>query len=145
VTEFRAETLVAVEAVEAALGLARARAGADEVTLKGVRDVVTATDLAAEDAIRRSIGERLGIPVVGEEAGGDRSGSSYWLVDPICGTRNYASRIPLYCVNVALVESGHVTIGVVGDPSGEILVAERGRGAWADSEPLLMMRPPRGS
>jgi fructose-1,6-bisphosphatase/inositol monophosphatase family enzyme len=26
--------------------------------------------------------------------------SSYWLVNPICGTRNFASGIPLYCVNV---------------------------------------------
>ena len=35
-------------------------------------------------------------------------------------------------MNLALVEDGHVTLAVVGDPStDEIQVAERGRGAWA--------------
>ena len=45
---------------------------------------------------------------------GDRrptDGSPYWLVDPICGTRNFASGIPLYCVNLALVEDHHVAAG----------------------------------
>jgi myo-inositol-1(or 4)-monophosphatase len=70
--------------------------------------------------------------VSGEERGGEAGvSSSYWLVDPICGTRNYASGLPLYCVNVAFVERGVVTIGVVGNgANGEVLVAERGRGAW---------------
>jgi myo-inositol-1(or 4)-monophosphatase len=58
-------------------------------------------------------------------------------VDPICGTANFASGIPLYCVNLALVEDGQVTLAVAADGStGEIYAAERGRGAWAvDANP----------
>src|SRR5207247_8201578 len=96
-------------------------------------DLVTATDIAVEDAIRGIVGDALGIPVVGEERGGEApaDGSPFWLVDPICGTRNFASGSPLYCVNMALVEAGRVTVAVVGEPStGEIDVAEGGRGAW---------------
>ncbi len=131
---FRRETVVAMGAVERALELARRGVGAKDITSKGARDVVTATDVAVEDAVRGIVHDALGFPVIGEERGGKATadGSPYWLVDPICGTRNYASGIPLYCVNLALVESGHVTAAVVGDPStGEIDVAERGRGAWA--------------
>jgi myo-inositol-1(or 4)-monophosphatase len=52
------------------------------------------------------------------------------LVDPICGTRPFASNIPLYCTNIALVEDGEVSVGAVGiGKTGEILYAERGRGA----------------
>jgi myo-inositol-1(or 4)-monophosphatase len=130
----RPEIETAIDAVERALELARARVGADEITLKGPRDLVTATDIAVEDAIRRLVGETLQVQVVGEERGGDMpaGGSPYWLVDPICGTRNFASGIPLYCVNLALVEDDEVTVAVVGDPSsGEIHVAEAGSGAWA--------------
>jgi myo-inositol-1(or 4)-monophosphatase len=130
----RHETAVAVGAVERALELGRRRAGAEELTFKGARDVVTGTDVAVEDAVRGVVGDALGLPVVGEERGGEApaDGSAYWLVDPICGTRNFASGIPLYCVNLALVEGGQVTVAVIGDPStGEIDVAERGRGAWA--------------
>ncbi len=58
-------------------------------------------------------------------------GTPYWLVDPICGTRNFASAIPLYAVNAAMVENGRVSIGVVGDGStGDVLVAEVGLGTW---------------
>lgn len=131
---FRQETLAAVGAVERALEMTRGRVGADRIALKGARDLLTATDVAVEDAIRAVVGEMLGIPVVGEEGGGvaSRDGSAYWLVDPICGTRNFASGIPLYCVNVALVADEQVVLAVVGDPStGEVHVAEKGNGAWA--------------
>jgi len=83
--------------------------------------------------VRGILTEAIRLPVVGEERGGEApaGGSPYWLVDPICGTRNFASGIPLYCVNLALVEGHEVTIAVVGDASrGEIDVAERRRGAW---------------
>jgi myo-inositol-1(or 4)-monophosphatase len=129
----RPETDVAVDAVERGLGLARSRVGAGDVTSKGGRDLVTATDIAVEDMVR-DIVNTLPFPVVGEERGGNVpiDGSAYWLLDPICGTRNFASGIPLYCVNLALVEGDQVTISAVGDAStDEIHVAERGQGAWA--------------
>lgn len=130
----RPQTVVAVDAAGRALDVARSRVGAEAITAKGARDVVTATDVAVEDAVREIVSAALGYPVVGEERGGEgpADGSPYWLVDPICGTRNFASGLPLYCVNLALVEGDQVTVAVVGDPStGEIHVAERGRGAWA--------------
>ena len=117
-----------------ALTIARPGVGAEDVTAKDGRDLVTMTDVALEHAIRRIVTNALGFfSVIGEERGGEASpdGSPYWLVDPICGTRNFMSGIPLYCVNLALVEGDNVTVAVVGDPStGEIDVAERGRGAW---------------
>jgi myo-inositol-1(or 4)-monophosphatase len=132
--DFRGETLVAIDAVGRALDLARRRGGADAITSKGGRDLVTATDIAVEDAVRATLSSAVGFPVIGEERGGEPSadGSPYWLVDPICGTRNFASDHPLYCVNLALVEGDQIALAVVGDPStGEIHVAERDGGAWA--------------
>jgi len=130
--QFRPETLVAIDAVKRALAIARRGVGAEDITAKGGRDLVTVTDVAVEDAVRRMMTEALGFSVIGEERGGEAvaDGSPYWLVDPICGTRNFASGIPLYCVNLVLVEGDEVTVAVVGDAStGEIDVAERGRGA----------------
>jgi myo-inositol-1(or 4)-monophosphatase len=131
--EAPAEARAAIEAVAAALDLARARTGADEVTHKDARDIVTADDLRIEDRIRGDLGEAIGFEVVGEERGGEASTSGeYWMLDPICGTRNYASGIPLYCVNLALVRDGAPVLAVVGDAStDEILVARAGGGAWS--------------
>ena len=130
---FRPETMVAIEAVSRTRTLTQGNPCAGDVMAKDGRDLVTAVDLAVEDSIRRTLVEELTFPVMGEERGGGAppDGSPYWLVDPICGTRNFASAVPLYCVNLALVERGAITIGVVGNPvAGEIYVAELGGGSW---------------
>jgi myo-inositol-1(or 4)-monophosphatase len=127
------ETLAAIEAARLGLRLARDSADSAEVHAKARRDVVTSADVAVELAIRQVLTDRTGLPVMGEEHGGQlpADGSPCWLVDPICGTRNYASGAPLYCVNIALTKRGAVTKAVVGDASTrQIHVAERGRGAW---------------
>ncbi len=133
IEDVRPTTRVAIAAVRRGLELTRAGAGAEEITSKGGRDLVTATDIAIEDEIRRIVEDATPHPVVGEERGGEApaDGSAYWLLDPICGTRNFASGIPLYCVNLALVEGDRITVAVVGDASiDEIQFAEQGRGAW---------------
>ena len=131
------ETRAALAAVDVALTLMRRRAGADQITSKGGRDLVTATDVAVEDGVRASL--RAAYPewtVVGEERGGEdevreRPYRPYWLVDPICGTRNFASNLPMYCANIALVAEGEVVVAAVGDgATGERYIAERGQGAY---------------
>jgi myo-inositol-1(or 4)-monophosphatase len=129
----RRETETAIRAARLAQEIAESRAGADQITSKGGIDLVTAADIACEDTIRE---ELLSVfpdyPIVGEERGGDPvEGKPYWLVDPICGTRHYASNIPLYCHNIALVEKGEVTVAAIGvGRSEEILFAEKSAGGW---------------
>ncbi len=116
------------------LRLAADATGSADVHAKVGRDVVTSVDVTAELIIRQVLTEATGLPVAGEEHGGQipADGSPCWLVDPICGTRNYASGVPLYAVNVALAERGAVVAAVVGDASTQTVhVAERGRGAWS--------------
>lgn len=130
----RAETEAALEAARTALDMMARRVGADHITSKGGRDLVTDTDVSVEDAVRAALLDRFPAwAVVGEERGGeDQIGDRpYWLVDPICGTRNFASNVPLYAVNVALVEGGVVTLAAVGDGGrGDRYYAERGQGAF---------------
>ena len=130
--DFRVETRTAVEAAQRAGEMLRAGTGRDSVTVKGDRDIVTATDTAIESEIRSIAATRLGISVVGEELGGEPPvNDAYWLVDPLCGTANFAAGIPLYCTNIAVVLGGTVIAGVVADANGGLLVAEAGLGAWS--------------
>ncbi len=129
----RPETEVAIQAARRAVEIADSRTDADQRESKGGIDLVTGTDLACEDAIREDLLEALpDYPVVGEERGGvPVDGTPYWLVDPICGTRMFASNVPLYCTNIALVEEHAVTVAAVGiGQTGEIMLAEKGSGAW---------------
>jgi myo-inositol-1(or 4)-monophosphatase len=127
------ETATAIAAAQLAQSLADSREGAVNITSKGGIDLVTATDLACEERIRGELHRAFpGYAVVGEERPEQPSaGMPYWLVDPICGTRPFASDVPLYCTNIALVENGGVTVAAIGlGRTGEVLYAEKDRGAW---------------
>jgi myo-inositol-1(or 4)-monophosphatase len=141
ITDLRPEVITAARAVRAAVASTVERIDVGTMIDKGKLDITTGTDLKSQ-AIIQGILELAhpGIAFVGEEAGKDGlpDRRSYWLVDPICGTRNFASRLPLYCVNVALVEDGSVVLAAVGDAAlGDVWVAQQGRGAWSEEAGLL--------
>ncbi|MEU9098619.1 inositol monophosphatase family protein [Streptomyces sp. NPDC048361] len=112
------------------VAIAAARAGAEVVRGlygrrltridKGAGDFATEADVAAEEAILGVI--RAARPedgVLGEEGGrrGAEGAAREWLVDPLCGTLNYAVGSMLVAVNVAL-RDGPVAVA---DPfSGEV-------------------------
>lgn len=55
-----------------------------------------------------------------------------WFVDPIDGTREFVAGRPEFSVMLGLVVDGEPTVGVVYDPSTDLLYAgARGQGAWA--------------
>jgi len=118
------------------LELALSRDGASEIRSKGGLDIVTAADVAVEEAMRLVLRAATKFPVVGEEGGDNaETNATYWLVDPICGTRNYASGIPLVAVNLALVNKEKLVLGAVGDGSTrEVLVAELGMDAFSKGD-----------
>src|SRR2546425_11159395 len=95
----RLETRVAIDAVEQGLELARRRVGAEDITFKGARDAVTATDVAVEDAVRAIVRGALASPVIGEERGGapPADGSPYWLGQPTRATPHLPSALPPDC------------------------------------------------
>ncbi|HEX6656290.1 MAG TPA: inositol monophosphatase family protein [Candidatus Limnocylindria bacterium] len=81
-------------------------------------EFATEADLDAEHAITEVLRrERPEDGVVGEEHGrSGGTGTRLWLVDPLCGTTNFAAGVPLVAVNVALAVSGRPTVAAVIDP-----------------------------
>jgi 3'(2'), 5'-bisphosphate nucleotidase len=56
---------------------------------------------------------------------------SYWLVDPLDGTKEFIKRNGEFTVNIALIEDGVPVMGVVHAPVLDVTYyAERGRGAF---------------
>ncbi|TLQ45730.1 inositol monophosphatase family protein [Streptomyces marianii] len=124
---------------DAAIAIAGARAGADVVRKrygqrlnridKGAGDFATAADVEAEKTILGVIrATRPDDAVLGEEGGqqGAVDAERQWLVDPLCGTLNYAVGNMLVAVNVALRDGA----AAVADPfSGEVFFTD-GESAW---------------
>ncbi|MEU8424490.1 inositol monophosphatase family protein [Micromonospora sp. NPDC048835] len=126
-----------------ALAVAAAEAGADVVrshygsTLtrftKIGDDFATTADVEAERAILDVLrAARPQDDVVGEESGRTGTGGNgrTWLVDPLCGTLNYAARTMLASVNVALHTGTESAVAASADPfSGEVFWTD-GNGAY---------------
>ena len=110
-----------------------------EVRFKGVVNLVTDTDLAAQDLIFRRLSARFpGHEFLGEEGLRELGGSEFrWVFDPLDGTTNFAHRFPFFCVSLALERRGELVCGVVHNPiSGETFRAERGSGAFLGEKPI---------
>jgi myo-inositol-1(or 4)-monophosphatase len=123
---------VAVRAARAGAAVARAHYGAAPPRIKdaGV-DFTTEADVETELAIRAVLTQlRPGDGIVGEELGSSGQSSRRWLVDPICGTLNFAARVPLFAVNVALEFDGVTTTAAVADPVAGDLYWTDGESAW---------------
>lgn len=111
-----------------------------EVRGKDDRSPVTDADLRAEALITPAL-ERLapGLPVVAEEAAAagrvPRVEASFWLVDPLDGTREFVSRNGEFTVNIAAITGGEPVAGVVFAPAQQRLFAGgRGLGAFVEEQ-----------
>ncbi|MEU1043397.1 inositol monophosphatase family protein [Streptomyces sp. NPDC005551] len=100
------DTEVAVAAARAGAETVHARYGKRLTRIdKGAGDFATDADVAAEEAILGVLrAARPDDAVHGEEGGrrGTADAARQWLVDPLCGTLNYAVGSMLVAVNVAL-------------------------------------------
>ena len=95
-------------------------------------DLVTEADLASERYIRGALQElALDVGFWGEESNEPPDEESFWLVDPIDGTVNFANNIPCFAVNIALNLHGALVLAVtVVLPLGTVYWATAGGGAF---------------
>jgi myo-inositol-1(or 4)-monophosphatase len=86
-----------------------------------ISDVVSAADRAAEELIvSRLRADRPDDGIVGEE-GADHPGHRTWFVDPVDGTYNFLSGLPLWCAAVALTDDDGAVLGAVYHPAADEL------------------------
>lgn len=137
------EALVAEVASAEIMPRFRRLTAADIASKSGPMDLVTVADEAAEAALTRGLQRHFpGCAVVGEEAttrdptllAQVSEAGLCFVVDPIDGTFNFASGLPLFGVIVAVVEQGRTTGAVIHDPVGrDTALARAGQGAWLRS------------
>ncbi|WP_237111798.1 inositol monophosphatase family protein [Nocardioides sp. WS12] len=127
---------VALSAAAAGAAVVRAAYGAVHIRHeKDGADFATEVDLDAERAILGVIeAARPGDIRIGEEFGhSGGSGDRRWLVDPLCGTVNFAAQTPLIAVNVALLDGSSNIAAVSADPiTGEFF--------WTDGQRAFVRR-----
>ena len=138
-----------VELIEPIVGLARKAGDAIlevyasdfDVQSKDDESPLTQADLAAHRRIVAGLAELTpDLPVISEESGlppfAERSGwPTYWLIDPLDGTKEFVNRNGEFTVNIALVADGRPVFGVVHVPvQSKTYVGCEGHGAELRSD-----------
>ncbi len=93
------------------------------------------------DAMRRVT---PGIPLLGEESSVDETralmaadDATFWCLDPLDGTTNFASGVPFYAVSLALIHERRAIVGAIYDPQrDELFFAKQGEGATLNGQRL---------
>jgi myo-inositol-1(or 4)-monophosphatase len=101
--------------------------------------LITPCDRWSDETLVRGL-DRLypGEGVLSEE--GDKlipSTPSYWVVDPLDGTTNFAAGIPYWAISMARFEGGVPVLAILDvPPLRQRIVAVRGQGAWRNGKRL---------
>lgn len=124
---------IIVQAYEEALKLN------NHVMKKELNDIVTDVDIYMESKIINKIKEWFPEhSIYSEEKGKIIGNNEYvWFIDPIDGTINFASKIPLFTTSIALKKNDKTIFGFVYDYSqNDVYYAFYGNGAYCNEERL---------
>lgn len=111
------------------------------VELKDDRSPLTEADKAAHTIIAAGLAALAEpLPILSEESSADdisgrRGWSTYWLVDPLDGTKEFIKRNGEFTVNIALIHNHEPKLGVVYAPAIDRLYSGVvGAGAWLEGD-----------
>ncbi len=96
---------------------------------------LTEADLAAHHILVEGLERLTNYPVLSEESSEEikkkrLNWEQYWLIDPLDGTKEFVKKNGEFTVNVAFIDNGKPTFGVVYAPALDTLyVGEVGKGA----------------
>jgi 3'(2'), 5'-bisphosphate nucleotidase len=107
------------------------------VETKADNSPLTQADRASHELLTRGLHELTpDIPILSEEGKTvdptlRQSWSRFWLIDPLDGTKEFIKKTGEFTVNIALIEAGRPTLGLVYAPVLHLLYwSEKNEGAW---------------
>ncbi len=97
-----------------------------EAIIKEDGSPLTKADLASTTIIQRHL-EPLGIPITGEETEKldysiRQNWTECWCIDPLDGTKEFIKRNGEFAVNIAMIENGVPTFGLIASPVNEEII-----------------------
>jgi len=105
---------------------------------KGENSIVTEADLSTDEFIINGILEKFPLHSILSEERGEIHGDSHrWIIDPLDGTRNFASGLPIWGTMLAFEADGIVKFSVISLPVfNEFYTARRGGGSFLNGDKI---------
>jgi myo-inositol-1(or 4)-monophosphatase len=117
----------------------RARLHTMQITRKDTaKDLVTEADVAVENYLVEQIKQTYPDHAICGEESGLHSGNEFrWVIDPIDGTTSFVHEQPFYSISIAVQQNEQTILAAVYAPVlGELFMAEKGRGATLNGQPI---------
>jgi myo-inositol-1(or 4)-monophosphatase len=114
-----------------------------EIETKRGSELLTTADKKSEDFIINALVKRYpGIEITAEETKPDApQEKEAFIVDPLDGTNNFSSGIPIFGVSIAYQKDGDLQVGVVYDPlHKEMFYAEKGGKAFLNGKTISVSK-----
>ena len=128
----------------AASGLRETRMNSNARVLKRTKhDVKLSADINSEKIITETIiKERPQDGIIAEEGGESQiDNDGVWIIDPLDGTVNFSHGHPHFCVSIAWLWKGEISVGVIYDVvRDELFTAAKGRGATLNGQKILVAK-----
>ena len=103
-----------------------------KITIKSDKTPVTDGDIAVDELLRNKISNLTpDIPIISEETVNlemKNNSETFWLIDPIDGTRQYIKKDSEYTLNAALIVNLKPALGIVYAPDKDRLFFSYGKG-----------------
>ena len=109
------------------------RIRSDDIREKSSNDFLTYVDELTEKKILEII--RRDYPthsILAEESGQKKKQAEYeWIIDPLDGTKNYISEIPVFAISIGLRHGIDMELGVIFDPiKNDLFYGQKNQGAY---------------
>lgn len=119
-----------------------------QTEIKGDLSPLTLADKRAHTVIASTL-KSSHLPILSEEGKSipyeeRKTWDSFWMVDPLDGTKEFLKRNGDFTVNIAIIQRQQPVLGVVAIPvTGEVFFASRGEGAFLKKEGNITPLQPR--
>lgn len=112
-----------------------------KIQVKHDKSPVTEADLISHEIIANGLSQISKYPVLSEECIIDysvrRNWHTFWIVDPLDGTKDFIAKNDQFTVNVALIEDGTPVLGVIYAPAlGLMYSAKKDCGAFKNGKKI---------
>ena len=109
---------------------------------RGRRDIIVGSALEVQDLLVKALREECPDDAFLTEEGPEDEAlevdaERLWIIDPICGSLNFATGIPIFGISLALRVHGELRVGVVYDPMrDEMFSAQSGEAATLNNRQI---------
>lgn len=138
---------IAIEAAAEGAQILRSHFGnISRIRKKAAAEIVTEADTESEKKIISIIHSKFpDHAILSEECGLIAGDSDYkWIIDPLDGTVNFAHRVPIFSVSIALAAKDALLLGIILNPvDNELFCAVSGQGAQLNGKAIQVSSTPK--